>query len=150
RVKTPRKHRGETKPSRRLRYIPAAVRRVVYERDGGRCRYVDSQGRRCTARDHLQFHHRHPYAYGGEHDPANISLMCRTHNAYLAEIDYGKAHSPRELRMPDGVSERPAAYVAEKLPGTSQRRASLRRIRSQPQPTCTRRRGGSGAQEERT
>src|SRR5262249_21517036 len=108
RAKTPRKHLGETKPSRRLRYIPAAVRRVVYERDGGRCRYVDSQGRRCTARDHLQFHHRHPYAYGGGHDPANISLMCRTHNAYLAEIDYGKRHLSRERRRPDGVPERPA------------------------------------------
>src|SRR5262249_24044787 len=76
----------------RSRYIPAAVRRAVYARDGGRCRYVDSQGRRCAARDHLAFHHRRPYGYGGEHDAENLCLMCRTHNAYLAEIDYGKEH----------------------------------------------------------
>lgn len=35
----------------RQRHIPAAVRRAVYERGGGRCRFVDAKGRRCTARD---------------------------------------------------------------------------------------------------
>jgi 5-methylcytosine-specific restriction endonuclease McrA len=72
------------------RRIPAAVRRAVYERDGGRCRFEDRQGRRCTARQGLEFHHRHPYGHGGDHSPANLSLMCQRHNAYLAEIDYGR------------------------------------------------------------
>ena len=88
-VEAPRKLASSAPRRSRSRYIPAAVRRAVYARDGGRCRYVDSQGRRCAARDHLEFHHRYPYGYGGDHDPDNLSLMCRTHNAYLAEIDYG-------------------------------------------------------------
>jgi 5-methylcytosine-specific restriction endonuclease McrA len=72
------------------RYIPAAVRRAVFERDGARCRYVDEHGRRCEARDQLQFHHRHPFGLGGDHSVDNIRLMCQGHNAYLAECDYGR------------------------------------------------------------
>ncbi len=71
------------------RHIPAAVRRAVYERDGGRCRFVDEQGRRCPARDGLEFHHRHPFGHGGGHSAGNIALMCRLcrarHNRHYAE-----------------------------------------------------------------
>jgi hypothetical protein len=74
------------------RHIPAAIRRTVRQRDGDRCRYVDAEGRRCTARERLEFHHRHPFAHGGEHKAENISLLCRTHNAYLARIDYGETN----------------------------------------------------------
>jgi 5-methylcytosine-specific restriction endonuclease McrA len=80
------------------RHIPAAVRRAVYERDGGRCRYVDEQGRRCTARDGLEFHHRHPFGHGGRHSVDGISLLCRAHNLYLAEIDYGREAMARHRR----------------------------------------------------
>ena len=67
----------------------------MYERDGGRCGYVDGQGRRCTAREGLEFHHRRPFGHGGGHSVENISLACRAHNAYLAEVDYGrKAMAP--------------------------------------------------------
>src|SRR5258706_174093 len=67
-------------PSPSSRHIPAAVRRAVYERDGGRCRYLDNSGRRCEARDHLEFHHRHPFGLGGDHGVENIRLMCHAHN----------------------------------------------------------------------
>jgi 5-methylcytosine-specific restriction endonuclease McrA len=63
----------------------------VHERDGTRCRFVDEEGRRCTARAWLQFHHRHTYAVGGEHSLANVTLLCKTHNQYMATIDYGRA-----------------------------------------------------------
>jgi hypothetical protein len=72
------------------RHIPAGVRRAVRERDGDRCRYVYKQGRRCKERDRLEFHHRHPFGLGGDHSVPNIRLMCRAHNAYLAERDYGR------------------------------------------------------------
>ncbi len=73
------------------RYIPAAVRRAVYARDGGQCTYRDARGRRCSAREHLHFHHRIPYAHGGDHSVDNVALLCRAHNRFLAEIDYGTA-----------------------------------------------------------
>jgi hypothetical protein len=90
RVKAPRKSLSKSDTSPSSRHLPAAVKRAVHERDDGRCRYVDAQGRRCTAREGLEFHHRHPFGYGGDHSPANIVLMCRSHNGYLAEIDYGR------------------------------------------------------------
>ena len=89
-AKAPRKALATTDTSPKARRIPAAVRRAVYERDGGRCRYVDEQGRRCTARDGLEFHHRHPFGQGGDHSVENVSLLCRVHNRHLAEADYGR------------------------------------------------------------
>ena len=51
----PRKTLSQSRTSPTTRQIPAAVKRAVYERDGGRCRYEDEQGRRCTARQGLEF-----------------------------------------------------------------------------------------------
>ena len=82
----------------KTRRIPAVVRRAVYERDGGRCRYVDEQGRRCSARDGLEYHHRHPFGRGGDHSVENVSLVCRAHNDYLAEVDYGRKAIARHRR----------------------------------------------------
>jgi hypothetical protein len=98
RTKAPRKGLPESEMSPSSRHIPAAVRRAVHERDGGRCRYVDEQGRRCTARDGLEFHHRHPIALGGGHSPGNVSLLCRAHNGRLAEVDYGRVTMDRHRR----------------------------------------------------
>ncbi len=90
RIRAPRKALSGTDTASRTRQIPAAVRRAAYERDGGRCRYVDEQGRRCTARDRLEFHHGRPFGHGGDHSVENVSLVCRAHNNYLAEVDYGR------------------------------------------------------------
>jgi hypothetical protein len=92
---------AETCPSPSSRHIPAPVRRAVWERDGGRCRYVDGQDRRCKERRRIEFHHRYPFGLGGDHSVSNIRLMCRAHNAYLAECDYGRnamANNRRRLR----------------------------------------------------
>jgi hypothetical protein len=98
RTEAARKSTPKSNVSPTTRRIPAAVRRAVYERDGGRCRYEDTQGRRCTAVQGLEFHHRHPYAHGGDHSLANVALMCRSHNAYLAEADYGREAIARHRR----------------------------------------------------
>jgi hypothetical protein len=86
----PRRGLAETDTTRSSRHIPAAVRRAVHDRDGGRCAYRDRHGRRCARRHDLEFHHKHPFARGGDHSPANLTLMCRTHNTLLAEQDYGE------------------------------------------------------------
>jgi 5-methylcytosine-specific restriction endonuclease McrA len=90
------------------RHISAAVRRAVYERDGGRCRYVDEEGRRCPERHLLEFHHEHPFGLGGGHSVANIRLMCPAHNAYLAECDYGRKTMARHRRPGGQASPSPA------------------------------------------
>ena len=104
RTKSPRKALSGTETSPRRRHIPAAVRRAVHERDGGRCCYTDEQGRRCTARDGLEFHHRHPFGHGGDHSPENLGLMCRAHNGLLAEFDYGRRPAPRQRDHGCGLS----------------------------------------------
>ena len=82
----------------------------MYERDGGRCHYVDEQGRRCTAREGLEFHHRRPFGHGGGHSVDNISLACRAHNGYLAEVDYGRKAVARHRRSEERPLEpKPAA-----------------------------------------
>ena len=83
------------------RHIPASVRRVVRDRDGGRCTYVDASGRRCTERDRLEYHHRQPFAFGGYHRPQNLCLMCRAHNALQAEHDFGSKATARVTRRPE-------------------------------------------------
>ena len=98
RTQAPRKTPAKSPASPATRQIPAAVKRAVYERDEGRCRYEDEEGRRCTARQRLEFHHRLPFGHGGDHSVANVSLLCRSHNTYLAEIDYGRGAMAQHRR----------------------------------------------------
>jgi 5-methylcytosine-specific restriction endonuclease McrA len=72
------------------RYIPVKIRRRVFRRDEGRCTYVDAHGRRCGAREFLEFHHLDPWARDRHHDADRIVLMCRSHNQRAAEEDYGR------------------------------------------------------------
>jgi hypothetical protein len=104
-TKNPRKGLSKTDTAPSSRRIPSAVRRAVYERDGSRCRYVDKQGRQCAERHRLEFHHSHPLAFGGDHGPNGIRLMCRAHNLYLAEHDYGRQAMERYRRSGGQVSE---------------------------------------------
>jgi len=93
-----------------VRHIPAAVRRAVFERDDGRCRYRDEAGRRCPERHRLEYHHLRPFAMGGSHTADNVRLMCRTHNLYLAERDYGQRAMTAYRRRMQQVATPSARY----------------------------------------
>jgi hypothetical protein len=71
------------------RHIPADVRRTVWRRDEGRCAYHAENGRRCSARALLEFHHVAPFALGGKATVENIELRCRAHNRYEAQLAFG-------------------------------------------------------------
>jgi hypothetical protein len=71
------------------RHIPAALRREVWTRDGGRCAFVGSHGR-CTEISRLEFHHVVPFARGGPTTVSNVALRCRAHNGYESEQAFGK------------------------------------------------------------
>jgi len=86
------------------RRVPAAVRRAVWRRDGGRCAFRGTQGR-CTERGCLEFHHVVPYADGGETSVANLELRCRAHNRYEAEQWFGPS-------APECVREKSTAFGA--------------------------------------
>ena len=69
------------------RAIPVAVRRQVWLRDRGRCRYVDRQtGRPCASRHLLQIDHILPFAQGGGADPENLRLLGAHHRYRHAGI----------------------------------------------------------------
>ena len=121
-TKAPRKSLEQTDTSPSSRYIPAPVKRAVRERDGDQCAFVNEHGRRCKAREGLELHHKQPYGRGGDHDPDNIQIMCRVHNGYLAEQDYGKEVMERYRRSGSQVSEpAPIYYINRKSPLTLQR-----------------------------
>ena len=117
-AKSPRKSVDETDTLPSSRYIPAPVKRAVYDRDQGQCSYVDPNGRRCTERHRLEFHHRKPFGRGGDHSVVNIQLACRTHNGYFAERDYGKEVMERYGGFANRVSEPAAIYAISTEPKT--------------------------------
>ena len=80
--------------SPRRRHIPAAVRRHIWQRDGGRCCYRDPvSGRRCTSSHLLQIDHLLPVAEGGGPEPSNLALRCFAH--HRMRHGYGPAASPQ-------------------------------------------------------
>jgi 5-methylcytosine-specific restriction endonuclease McrA len=88
-TKRPRKRKKKGKHTK-TRAIPAQVKRDVFERDGGRCAFVDVEGRRCNSAWQLEFHHVVPVGREGPHTVQNVQLRCRAHNQYEAERDYGR------------------------------------------------------------
>ncbi|PYQ39204.1 MAG: hypothetical protein DMF77_22125 [Acidobacteria bacterium] len=100
RPETDRELRTPILPSRD---VPKYVKRAVSRRNDGQCAFVAPDGRRCTERTFLEFHHRQPYAQGGPATVENISLRCRRHNQYEAEVIFGTrapgvAHGPGTAR----------------------------------------------------
>jgi hypothetical protein len=89
---------GRPRTRRRTPYIPAHVRRTVWIRDGGRCRFIGKNGHRCDARSFLEFHHLDPEGVGGEASEWNIELRCRQHNRYEAVLFYGPGVRNRATR----------------------------------------------------
>jgi 5-methylcytosine-specific restriction endonuclease McrA len=80
---------------RASRHVPAEVRRQVFERDGGRCAYVDPEGRRCEETAGLELDHLDGFARTGVHEPDKIRLACRVHNQHAADKLYGRAFMSR-------------------------------------------------------
>ncbi|MBK8230881.1 MAG: HNH endonuclease [Candidatus Eisenbacteria bacterium] len=114
-------------PRWRSRYIPIAVRRAVWQRDGDRCAFVSREGHRCGARGFLQFHHLIPFAQGGAHTVENLALRCGAHNRYEERGDVGSAgrSAGEDIR---------STIVAPALAPESERVADLVRA---PEPWCT-------------
>ena len=82
-------HRRHQAPPRR--HIPAAVRRHIWLRDGGRCCYRDPlTGRRCTSSHLLQIDHLLPVAQGGGPEPFNLELSCFAHH----RMRHGRGPAP--------------------------------------------------------
>jgi 5-methylcytosine-specific restriction endonuclease McrA len=96
---------GGPRETTRKRTIPAAIRREVWTRDGGRCAFVDQCGNRCSGTRAVEYHHIRAYGKGGGHEADNIALRCRAHNQHQADLDFGRGFMDRlrEANMPRGI-----------------------------------------------
>jgi hypothetical protein len=90
----------------RARRPSAAVLRILWERDQGRCKYTAKDGPRCEETRRVVPHHLDPWVLAGSpDDPAAYELRCQRHNDYEGRLYFGKR------RRGDGeVRERPAPY----------------------------------------
>ena len=118
----PRKQLSDTDTTPHSRHVPAAIRRAVRERDGRQCGFVSKGGRRCSEGDRLEYHHRHSFGLGGDHSPKNVVLLCRTHNAWLAEQDYGRSAIARHRSAMQAT--KPSTAVAD-APSPHRRRRTV-------------------------
>jgi len=89
------------------RHIANGIKRAVYDRDGGRCTFMDADGNRCQEISLIEFHHLDAFARGGAHTIENITLRCAPHNRFAAEQELGRevvaakieqARNARDLR----------------------------------------------------
>jgi len=80
------------------RHIPDAIKRAVYERDGGQCTFVGPDGKRCEERGFLELDHLDGFARHKEHRTSRVSLRCSAHNQYAAEVMYGPELMARKRR----------------------------------------------------
>jgi 5-methylcytosine-specific restriction endonuclease McrA len=118
---TPRRQHGAPAG----RYVPAHVRRAVWQRDGGQCTFVSEAGHRCPARTRLEFDHLHEVARGGQATVTGIRLRCRAHNQFEAERTFGTefmrhqriaAAEARSIAKAHAAAVRAQAAAAEQAP----------------------------------
>lgn len=83
---------------RRRRTVPGWLRRLVYERDGGRCQHPGCRNTRW-----LQVHHIIAWAQGGPTDLDNLILLCGVHHRWVHERGWHITGPPdrRVFRRPD-------------------------------------------------
>jgi len=112
------------------RHIPAAIRRAVWERDGGRCTITDEQGRRCEATD-VVFDHVEGFARTHAHTVAGLRLVCRAHNQFLAEQMYGRAFMEK-------ARGRATSCAAMEISGPGSGRDPGPSVAERPDPAATR------------
>ena len=107
----PRTSRGSAKAG--SRYVPAEVKRAVWERDEGQCTFVGSSGQRCQARTMLEFDHIEVFARGGEATVDGMRLLCRAHNQYAAEQIFGAGFMRTKRQVAQLAAEERRSRAAE-------------------------------------
>ncbi len=101
-VKKPRK--TPPRPSSDPEYVPAHVRRAVWQRDGGKCQWPLASGGVCGSTRRLELDHTIARARGGPPTTDNLRCLCRAHNLIAARHVFGDAWMDRFTTNPRTAS----------------------------------------------
>ena len=99
-VESPRPAPPEEQAEPGAAHVPAAVRREVWERDGGCCQWPLDSGGVCGSRLRLQLDHRVMRVEGGRSTSPNVRLLCALHNRLAARERLGDRLMDRYCRDP--------------------------------------------------
>ena len=105
---------GAALPAANSRRIPKALRRFVWERDGGRCTFVSADGHRCGETMRVEVDHITPVAMGGKSTAENLRVLCSAHNKHEAERVLGKERvlQRREIAQRERAKAKVAAQAS--------------------------------------
>jgi hypothetical protein len=108
----------------RARRPSAAVLRILWRRDEGRCKYTSTDGHRCEETRRVVPHHLDPWVLAGSpDDPAAYELRCQRHNDYEGRLYFGKRRrgdgEVRERLAPYGAGSCGSELVPEQIAGTA-------------------------------
>jgi hypothetical protein len=125
----------------RARRPSAAVTRIVWERDEGRCKYTAPDGHRCEETRRVVPHHLDPWVLAGSpDDPAAYELRCQRHNEYESRLYFGKRRrgdgEVREQGAPYGAGSFSTELVPERMTETLHAAGTTAEAPLVP-PTCS-------------
>jgi hypothetical protein len=103
------------------RHISETTKKVVYNRDAGRCKC-------CGSSVNLEYDHITPYSCGGNSDASNIQLLCMQCNRSKSNSCYCKVHDRKVGTNCCSTSSTstPKATVAQQCTGITQKRLRCR------------------------
>jgi hypothetical protein len=90
--------REAASPKPRSRWIPAAMQREVWLRDGGCCQWELSGGRVCGSTLRVEVHHLDPWFLGGAPEVARLQLLCAYHHRFATLEVFGPPSGERRRR----------------------------------------------------
>ena len=129
----------------RSRYIPAAVKRAVAERDGYQCSFVAPNGQRCQKRRDLHYHHEEVFARGGPSSVENLRIMCAEHNRYYATVDFGASWIDGVIATKRSLSSTCPSNTTGESPRVAARAPGIVAKAPKPPSKCPKSRSNVGA-----
>ncbi len=91
-----------TLSARMLVHLGEVDARGLYREHAFGSIYLSPDGKRCDQCGFLELHHEQPFGRGGLATPSNIRVLCRAHNQFLAERDYGGAFMRQRIERAQG------------------------------------------------
>ena len=116
------------------RGIPKPLRKLIWERDGGRCAFMSADGHRCGESFRVEIDHIQPLALGGRTVPENLRLLCPRTTSTRPSASWARITSrpdansrgvhARGRRLPRrptlfAPKHRPRNVIRQRRPGTT-------------------------------